>query len=361
MKINIPLVDWEFNIPIPPIDKFNEAKEINEKAKSDYLHAQEKVNNCRLKTKKEFVSYGHLKLRVYDTSLRNFVILFDRIKDVDISPIKSSDKYVHMTFNIVDMKLTGFSEIDALKTIVASGGFGAVTGAISFGAVGWFASASTGTAISTLSGAAATNATLAWLGGGSLASGGLGVAGGTAILGGLVTIPIFVVGGLILNAKANAALNDARANRAMVKKFLNEVDTAIAAMNVIRKRINQMTEIIVQVDNLLIEQINELAKLIIKYSRLSFVQKIIKSFKKTAKYIFNKLNIKIPNWLVIENRIPYAILTNTEKEKLMIAVALAQTLKNIVDTNLLDDRGNITKASGDILTKTSKMLIKGLA
>ena len=43
--------------------------------------------------------------------------------------------------------------------------------------------ASTGTAISTLSGAALTKATLAWLGGGALAAGGLGVAGGVVVLG----------------------------------------------------------------------------------------------------------------------------------------------------------------------------------
>jgi hypothetical protein len=42
--------------------------------------------------------------------------------------------------------------------------------------------ASTGTAIGSLSGAAATNAALAWLGGGTLASGGGGIAAGTAIV-----------------------------------------------------------------------------------------------------------------------------------------------------------------------------------
>ena len=42
--------------------------------------------------------------------------------------------------------------------------------------------ASTGTAISTLSGAAATNAALAWLGGGALAAGGGGSAAGSALL-----------------------------------------------------------------------------------------------------------------------------------------------------------------------------------
>ena len=45
-----------------------------------------------------------------------------------------------------------------------------------------FGTASTGTAISTLSGAAATKAALAWLGGGTLAAGGGGTAAGTALL-----------------------------------------------------------------------------------------------------------------------------------------------------------------------------------
>ncbi len=43
--------------------------------------------------------------------------------------------------------------------------------------------ASTGTAISALSGVAATNAALAWLGGGTLAAGGAGMAGGSLVLG----------------------------------------------------------------------------------------------------------------------------------------------------------------------------------
>lgn len=62
-----------------------------------------------------------------------------------------------------------------------AGGLGAP--AVVSTAVASFGTASTGTAISTLSGAAATKATLAWLGGGALAAGGLGVAGGVVVLG----------------------------------------------------------------------------------------------------------------------------------------------------------------------------------
>ncbi|MDJ0651170.1 MAG: hypothetical protein QNJ60_20955 [Xenococcaceae cyanobacterium MO_188.B19] len=47
--------------------------------------------------------------------------------------------------------------------------------------------ASTGTAIGSLSGAAATNAALAWLGGGTLAAGGGGVAAGAAIVSAVAT------------------------------------------------------------------------------------------------------------------------------------------------------------------------------
>ena len=70
-----------------------------------------------------------------------------------------------------------------------------------------FASASTGTAISTLSGAAATNATLAFFGGGSLATGGLGMAGGMYVLGGLVAGPALMVMGMITEAKSKEKID----------------------------------------------------------------------------------------------------------------------------------------------------------
>ena len=56
------------------------------------------------------------------------------------------------------------------------------------GVVAAYGSAGTGVAIGSLSGAAAKSATLAWLGGGSIASGGFGVAGGTVVLGGAVAV-----------------------------------------------------------------------------------------------------------------------------------------------------------------------------
>jgi len=65
-----------------------------------------------------------------------------------------------------------------------------------------FGAASTGTAISGLSGVAATNATLAWFGGGALAAGGAGVAGGMTVLGGIVALPLVYLAAKSTHKKA---------------------------------------------------------------------------------------------------------------------------------------------------------------
>jgi len=83
-------------------------------------------------------------------------------------------------------------------TIGLAGTTGALTGFTVTTLVAAFGTASTGTAISGLSGAAATNATLAWLGGGSLAAGGGGVAAGAAVLtAGAAAVAIAATAGVV--------------------------------------------------------------------------------------------------------------------------------------------------------------------
>lgn len=81
-------------------------------------------------------------------------------------------------------------ELESAKKSVLGAGAGVATGAaivsvaptVAMWVATTFGTASTGTAISALSGAAATNAALAWLGGGALAAGGGGMAAGHAFL-----------------------------------------------------------------------------------------------------------------------------------------------------------------------------------
>lgn len=107
-----------------------------------------------------------------------------------------------------------------------AGGF-AASGATT-AAVMALGTASTGTAISTLSGAAATNATLAALGGGSIAAGGGGVALGTTVLGAatigvglLVGGIVFSITGSVLSNKAEKAWGQMLENEASIKRTCN--------------------------------------------------------------------------------------------------------------------------------------------
>lgn len=90
----------------------------------------------------------------------------------------------------IKAKLSELLEIDvdsvlsrALKATAAGAVAGGIVATGAFTATAAFASASTGTAIASLSGVAATNATLAALGGGALSVGGLGMLGGMLVLG----------------------------------------------------------------------------------------------------------------------------------------------------------------------------------
>lgn len=87
------------------------------------------------------------------------------------------------------------------------------------------ATAGTGTAISTLSGAAAESATLAFLGGGTLVSGGGGVALGTTMLNVATVGPAILIAGLTVKNRGTKAKTEAA-------RFCAEVDVAVAQFDV---------------------------------------------------------------------------------------------------------------------------------
>lgn len=97
--------------------------------------------------------------------------------------------------------LLGFADIKNANRSAVAGTAGVAAGAtVGIGVpalVGTFATCGTGAPIATLSGAAATKATLAWLGFGTLANGGLGATGGAIILGGYVAVAVISTSALV--------------------------------------------------------------------------------------------------------------------------------------------------------------------
>jgi len=152
--------------------------------------AQEKAEAAAKKTNKKIEELGHHTSALY-AALNAIQSLFDRIRNV---PEEEKLKYEELkNIRIGWKKQAENIELEYKKSEVKAAGQGTagVGAGVAVAALGptaamgiatTFGVASTGTAISALSGAAATNAALAWLGGGALAAGGGGMAAGSAFL-----------------------------------------------------------------------------------------------------------------------------------------------------------------------------------
>ena len=91
------------------------------------------------------------------------------------------------------------------KALAAGTAAGVTSAAGTFGAAMMTGTTAAGVAISSLHGAACTSATLAALGGGSLAAGGLGMAGGAAVLGASCAVPAVLVASLVARGAFTSA------------------------------------------------------------------------------------------------------------------------------------------------------------
>jgi len=120
---------------------------------------------------------------------------------------------------ITDLTVAGVST----ATSAALAGGTALTFATTI--AGWIgATASTGTAIASLSGIAATNATLAALGGGTLAAGGGGVAAGTVVLAGISATGVGIIAaGVAAGVMSVFYLKDKKTERQRLNYLLNGV------------------------------------------------------------------------------------------------------------------------------------------
>lgn len=158
--------------------------------KSKYQATQKKAEATLKKTNEKINELGVNANSLYE-KLSDIQGLFDAIRNV---PSETKFHYEQ----IKEVRLNWKQQADKIESdfkeaaVKNAGGGAAVAGAgvavmalgptAAMGIATTFGVASTGTAISALSGAAATNAALAWLGGGALAAGGGGMAAGEAFL-----------------------------------------------------------------------------------------------------------------------------------------------------------------------------------
>lgn len=100
--------------------------------------------------------------------------------------------------------------------------------------------ASTGTAIAGLSGAAATNATLAWFGGGAIAASGGGMAAGTLVLGGIVAIPALAITGVFSHLSANKKIKKLEEEMLQIIVSIDQTENNILRLALLDKRSEEL-------------------------------------------------------------------------------------------------------------------------
>lgn len=216
-----------------------ETEWIHTKAKNEYQDGVSRLEKQISSTNKAFEVYGDKKHQVFNTSLQRYKKLIDELNisnDIDSEFNQNIRREIAQFNKSYEITTTAITSLIGGTIAGGMAGFGAYGGAMTL------ACASTGTAISSLSGVAATNATLAWFGGGSLAVGGLGMAGGTAILGGIVAGPVILVAGSIFAKMAEKNKYDAQSYYKKVQSLVNVMDLKGTTLRHVTTRIEEKIE-----------------------------------------------------------------------------------------------------------------------
>lgn len=306
----------------------DKAKVLNQTSQDIAKEAEEFIRMAKDKTSEAITELGEEKIRVLTTSINDFIVNFEKIKNInlkssqgidelkDFNPTsKSFQQLKEASFEAKKIAINGLAAIGS-SALLAYGTYSVVMGGLG----GFLVTATTGTALSTLSGVAATNATLAWLGGGALTAGGLGMAGGMVVLGGLVAGPALAIGGAIFASQAKSALNGAYGNYDKAKAFKKQARNIGITLKGIYLRAVQLTELLQKLDLYLAYQV------------------------KTMKTIIDNKGVDWQNY------------SRSEQQDIYMCVQLAKTIKVVLDTSLLKQEGQLDEASEKVLEEGNRFL-----
>lgn len=306
------------------VDNTN-ANKINTAANEGVDNARKRLEQQRGAVAQSLEKLGEEKLQILAGTVTSFVSAFEKIKNIDFTSSVGLEELEKLHIDQKDfeeLKELGNFAIQVAGGVTAGAAGGALTAIGAYGAAQTFAAASTGTAIASLSGAAATNATLAFLGGGSLAAGGLGMAGGMMVLGGLVAGPALLVMGLITGAKSQEKLDQALINKAQAEEIMEALHVASDQCFAIRRRAYLFYSLLAHLDTYLLPLVWQMEDIIAKEGT------------------------------------DYRTYSPESKKVIMAAASNAGSVKAVLDVPILTDDGSLTEQSGEIVDKIGKLLYK---
>lgn len=309
-------------------DSRKKAKEAKELADRMVANIEEE-NRRREESNRVLSDFGKTKLKLLKTCLSPFLgylkVMGNNYKDkeYEFGGKINLDKLDIDTLESIEMNASTAGKIAVASTGVATIALCGVPAATT-SAVMAFGAASTGTAISSLSGAAATNATLAWLGGGSLAAGGGGMAAGSAVLGAITatTTGVFALAaaGIVASAYYSKKYTEATAYLEEVKKARAKAKLGWTAMEAINQRAIELESVMKRLG----ERIND---------KLLYLEPLNYDFQIEDEYYLN-----------------------TFRETSL----LVKSLSEIAQVPLIDKKGMLSNESSVTLANTQKILNKNL-
>lgn len=243
----------------------SEANDTNARAQNILDSAKRTAENARSTLKRWLTNLGNKRIFAHQQPIANFLATFKKIRNFDTRGLPlTKEEFIRP---VDDVAAIVAGELKITNMLAGAAGGLAAGGAMAFGAfgaVGTFAAASTGTAIASLSGAAATNATLAWLGGGALAAGGGGMAAGAAVLGGIVAGPALAIFGCVVGAQASAKLDQAKSNLAKARELAAKLSTATTALNGLTEQAKLFVKLTNDVCEMFMPQLDGLVSIVDK-------------------------------------------------------------------------------------------------
>lgn len=288
----------------------SDSKKMDEQSRSLQKEAEQELELSRVSTNTNLETLGKTKISIYTQgSVDQFIKVASRIKNMPDKELEGVlEKVTPITEVLEGLRNIRISLIEISGGLLSSATSGALASLGALGGVTAFGTASTGTSIALLSGAAAKSATLAWLGGGTLATGGFGMAGGMVMLGGIAVAPMILVGGFLLASKGKKTKEQALENRKQVESYQKSVTAICKNLSLIADTARTMTDVLEQMDNLFLE-----------YIRRADV--------------------------VISHNDDYRTYGNREKTLIKNCFLFNKHLENLVDTKLMDTNGNFINDS----------------
>lgn len=306
------------------------ANEKKEKADKIVEETTKKIEQVRFLANNRLETFGRARCEMLKTTVGRFIRIVKSLKnsvkekEYDLSSSLSIKENDFKELETVEMNGSNILATTVTGGSVAAAALAGVPAAVN-ASVAALCSASTGTAINQLSGAAARQATLAWLGGGPVAAGGGGVAAGTVVLGAITWTVTGVMAlasaGIVAGKIYSQKHTEAENYLAEIQKWEAKSLAAIEVMNGVVMRSDELLSVTSRLEGRIIPVLDDLESLVSSFDPKN--QNHVKVFQRAA--------------------------------------ILVKSMSELAQTPLLDENGNLNKQSLIMADKTQKILNHQLA